>query len=89
MANQPLLTPAVINAKMVFRIGTVLWGLGLLVLGVLHLCGISVPGRYPIISISGITFGALGYWWAHRNHLIGDDGFSEEQRPAGPTGEGD
>ncbi len=82
MSNQPVLTPAVINAKMVFRIGTILWAIALIVLGILHLSGISVPGRYPLISAAGIVLGALGYWWAHRNHLINDDGLSQSQLPA-------
>lgn len=76
MANKTNLRPAVINAKMVFQIGTTLWTGALVVLGVLHFTGTAIPGRYPLIAAVGIVLGALGYWWAHRNHLIDDDGVS-------------
>lgn len=77
MAPQTQLRPAVINAKMVFRIGIVLWALALVVLGVLHYTGTSVPSRYPLVALAGIVLGFVGYWWAHRNHLISDDGLAE------------
>ncbi len=64
---------------MVFRIGLILWILALIVLGVLHLTGTSVPGRYALISVAGIILGAFGYWWAHHNHMISDDGLSRTQ----------
>lgn len=77
MPQQSQLRPAVINAKMVFRIGIILWVLGLATLTVLHYTGTSVPGRYPIISGAGILLGAIGYWWAHRNHMISPEGTSQ------------
>lgn len=85
MSNDPphVLTPAPINAKAVFGVGTILWCVALMVLGVLHLTDISIPGRYPIICGAGIALGVVGYWWAHQAHLVAhhapliDDGFSE------------
>lgn len=77
VSNQPVLTPAIINAKGVFRIGTILWVVALVVMGILYLADVAVPGRYPLIAGAGIVLGALGYWWAHRHHLIDDEGFSE------------
>lgn len=82
MSKQTQLRPAVINAKMVFRIGIIMWATALVTLVVVHFTGTSVPGRYPLISGVGIALGALGYWWAHHNHLISDEGFSEPQLPA-------
>lgn len=77
MPTKTQLRPAVINAKMVFRIGIILWALALVILGVLHYTGTSIPSAYPLVSITGIALGFVGYWWAHRNHLISDDGLSE------------
>lgn len=82
MPNQTQLRPAVINAKMVFRIGTIFWAVALIALGVTHFAGTPIPGRYPIISGVGIALGALGYWWAHHNHLIDDEGLSQQQKSA-------
>lgn len=77
VSKQTQLRPAVINAKMVFRIGIILWVLGLAALAVLHYTGTSIPGRYPIIACAGIALGAVGYWWAHRNHMISTEGMSQ------------
>lgn len=80
-AAEPALRPAVINAKAVFRIGTLLWAVALIVLGVLHFTGTPIPGHYPLIAAAGIVLGGLGYWWAHHNHLISDAGLSEDPSP--------
>lgn len=77
MATPPVLTAAAINAKVVFRVGVLLWTGALVVLAVLHFTGTSIPGRYPIICATGIALGTLGYWWAHRVHLIDDDGIAD------------
>lgn len=79
VSNQTELLPAVINAKVVFRIGIILWLAALLVLGVLHLSGVSIPGRYPIVAIAGLLLGMVGYWWAHHNHMIDASGHSQAQ----------
>lgn len=79
MPDQTLLLPAVINAKMVFRIGIIMWAMSLIGLAVAHFAGVEIPSRYPVISGVGIVLGVLGYWWAHHNHLINDEGFSQQQ----------
>lgn len=84
VSKQTTLRPAVINAKMVFRVGLLLWLGALITLAGLHVMGTSVPGRYPAIAAVGIVLGALGYWWAHRSHLIDDDGLSQTQQPSQP-----
>jgi|SRR5690625_3416440 len=81
VSKQTTLRPAVINAKMVFRVGLILWAGALITLGGLHFRGVSVPGHYPAIASVGIVLGCFGYWWAHRSHLIDDDGLSQPQLP--------
>ena len=71
------LVPAAINARKVFLAGSALWLIGLAVLGTLAAFGREVPSQYPWICLAGLGFGAIGYWWAHRVHLIDSRGMSE------------
>ncbi|SEE93771.1 DUF2530 domain-containing protein [Ruania alba] len=71
------LRPAKVNAKALFVIGTSAWLLGLLTLGVMHLAERTPDGRYAWVCVAGIVLGAVGYWWAHKVHLINDEGMSE------------
>ncbi|UFU07284.1 DUF2530 domain-containing protein [Ruania halotolerans] len=71
------LRPARVNAKALFAVGNCAWLLGLVILGVLHLREHSPDGRYALVCLAGIVLGAVGYWWAHKVHLIDDEGMSE------------
>ncbi|QOR71510.1 hypothetical protein IM660_04255 [Ruania alkalisoli] len=71
------LVPAKVNAKALFLVGTTAWLIALLTLGVMHLAERSPDGRYAWVAVAGIALGAAGYWWAHRVHLIDDQGMSE------------
>jgi hypothetical protein len=71
------LAPARVNAKALVLIGIGLWLAALVVLGVLHLTGSVIDGRWPLICVAGLILGWVGFWLMHRIHLINDEGISE------------
>lgn len=75
--SPPPLRPAKVNAKALFLVGTIAWLTGLAGIGVAFLAGRSPDGRLGWVCVAGIVLGAAGYWWAHKVHLIDDEGMSE------------
>lgn len=60
------LAPARVNGKAIFTLGTLAWIAALATLGVVHLTGNDVAGRYAAICVVGIGFGVIGFFWADR-----------------------
>ncbi|UFU03614.1 hypothetical protein LQF12_03110 [Ruania suaedae] len=71
------LAPAKVNAKVLFVVGSLAWAVMLATLGVLHLAGASPDGRLAWVAVAGLALGTCGYGWAHRIHLIDDEGMAE------------
>jgi len=75
--SPPELRPARVNVKALFLAGTIAWLAGLLGVGVAFLADRSPDPRLALVCVAGIVLGAIGYWWVHVVHLVGDDGMSE------------
>ncbi len=65
------------NVKALFLAGMIAWLVALLGVGVAFLAGRSPDARLALVCVAGIVLGAIGYWWVHVVHLVGDDGMSE------------
>ena len=59
------LHPARVNTKKLFFTGAACWLVALAVVGVLHLSGRSLDGRLPLMCVTGLVLGVVGYVWAH------------------------
>lgn len=82
------LKPAIVNVKHLATVGSILWLAGLGYFGIRALLGAAVDPIHVWICLAGLAFGAVGFWWAHKRHMIDDDGMAAlPETIDSPTGE--
>ena len=73
--------PIDVDLARVMGVGTSVWGLALVVTGVLWSLGV-VPGAWVWVAAAGIALGLIGVVWARRNGRLAPDGTGAMIRPA-------
>lgn len=72
--------PIDVDLAKVMGVGTAVWGVALLVTGVLWLVG-TVPGTWPCMCAAGVGLGLVGVLWARKNGRLAADGSGAMVRP--------